>query len=64
MANTVTPREVRAINGAKGGTIAQSPEYLAIRITRHWDELTDRQRQAITNTLLPYITEQHNCTAS
>ena len=49
MANTVTPHEVRVINGRKGGQRTNSYESLATRLINGLksDELSEQQRKSI-----------------
>jgi hypothetical protein len=66
MANTVTPHEVRVINGRKGGQRTNSYESLATRLINGLksDELSEQQRKSIAGQLLPYLDEYRTKAAS
>ena len=55
MANTVTPREERVVNGRKGGYKSQTPEVLAAKIVRDWPELTENQKSTVRTMLRPVV---------
>lgn len=53
MAATMTPAQIEARR--KGGRVLHSPEMLALRLSRAWPELDDRQREAIAAALGPLV---------
>jgi hypothetical protein len=55
VANTVTPREQRVINGRIGGIKSQTLEQQAQRIVKHWPELTPAQKSTISTLLRPVV---------
>jgi hypothetical protein len=55
MANAITPREVRQINGRKGGLRTNSYVNLAQRLADNWAEMTEHDHDVIRVMLRPYI---------
>jgi hypothetical protein len=53
MAATMTPDQIEARR--KGGRVLHSPEMLALRLSRAWPDLDDRQREVVAAILGPLV---------
>lgn len=55
MANSVTPRAERVLNGRIGGLKSQTPDVLAAKLARDWPTFTEAQKNTVRVLLRPVL---------